>query len=79
VNAHQLLPAARDIYSRHPEFRYLLAWEMQTVLRSLTYTDELEDEAAIQGAMDIARPDLTGGTPPAVALKGGVPRSYAAM
>jgi hypothetical protein len=29
--------------------------------------------------MDIARPDLTGETPPAVALKGGVPRSYAAM
>jgi hypothetical protein len=79
VTAQQILPAIRDVYSRYPEFRYLLAWEMQTVLWSLNYTDEFEDEAAIQGAMDVARPDITGETPPAVALKGGVPRSYAEM
>jgi hypothetical protein len=61
VNAQQLLPAIRDVYSRHPEFHYLLEWEMQTVLWSLHYTDELEDEAVIAAAMDVARTDLTGG------------------
>jgi hypothetical protein len=32
VNAVELLPAIRDIYSRHPEFRCLAAWELQHVL-----------------------------------------------
>jgi hypothetical protein len=37
-----------------------MAWEMQTVLWSLGYSDELEDEGAIAAAMDVARTDLTG-------------------
>jgi hypothetical protein len=60
VTAQQLLPAVRDVYSRYPEFRCLMAWEMQTVLWSLGYSDELEDEGAIAAAMDVARTDLTG-------------------
>jgi hypothetical protein len=79
VNAQELLPSVRDIYSRYPEFRYLAPWEMQHLLWSLHYTDELEDEAVIAAAMDVARTDMTGQTAPAVALKGGVPRSYAEM
>jgi hypothetical protein len=60
VNVDQLLPAIRDIYSRHPEFRYLLAWEMQTVLWSLNYTDELENEAEIEAARQVALTDWDG-------------------
>jgi hypothetical protein len=43
----KILPAVRDIYSRLPEYYHLQAWEMQHVLFSLGYTDELEDEGEI--------------------------------
>jgi hypothetical protein len=60
VNAAQLLPALRDLYSRRPEMRYLQAWEMQSALVVLGYTDELEDEAEISAAMAVERTDWTG-------------------
>ena len=55
MNAAQLVPALRDLYSRHPEFWHLEPWELVHVLYSLNYTDELEDEAEIAPAVEVAR------------------------
>jgi len=55
MNAAQLLPAIRDLYSRLPETRRLLPWELQQALWSLNYTDELADEGEIADASREAR------------------------
>jgi hypothetical protein len=57
VNAAQLLPALRDLYSRLPETYHLQPWELQHVLYSLGYTDDLADEAQIAAAVEVARSD----------------------
>jgi hypothetical protein len=41
----QLLPAVRELYSRLPETYHLQPWELEHVLFSLGYTDDLADEA----------------------------------
>ena len=60
MNSAELLPLIRELYSRSPEYRYLQPWELQTLLWSLGYTDELEDEGEIAGAVEVARTDWTG-------------------
>ena len=55
MNSAQLLPAVRDLYSRLPEMYYRQPWELQWVLYALNYTDELEDEAEIAAAVEVAR------------------------
>ena len=57
VNA-QLLPAIRDLYSRLPESYHLEPWELQHVLFSLGYTDDLAGEAEIAAAVEAARGEL---------------------
>jgi hypothetical protein len=57
VNATALLPLVRELYSRLPEMRYLQAWELQSALFVLGYTNELEDEDSIAAAADVARMD----------------------
>ena len=57
MNSVQLLPAIRDLYSRLPEMYYRQPWELQHVLFSLGYTDELEDEGEIAAAVEVARGD----------------------
>jgi hypothetical protein len=57
VNSAQLLPALRDLYSRLPETYHLQPWEMQHVLFSLGYTDDLAAEAEIAAAVQVARGD----------------------
>jgi len=57
VNAWQLLPAVRDLYSRLPETCLLEPWELQHILFSLGYTDDLAAEAAIAAAVEVARTD----------------------
>jgi hypothetical protein len=57
MSAWELLPAIRDLYSRHPEYRHHAPWELQHVLWSLNYTDELADEGEIAAASDVARQD----------------------
>jgi hypothetical protein len=57
VNSAQLLPALRDLYSRLPETYHLEPWELQHVLFSLGYTDDLADEAEIAAAVEVARTD----------------------
>ncbi len=52
-----LLPAVRDLYSRHPEAFYLQPYELQSMLWSLGYTEDLADEAEISAAVEVARLD----------------------
>jgi hypothetical protein len=54
-----LLAAVRELYSRLPETRYLEPWELQHVLYSLNYTDDLAEEAEITAAAQVARTDWT--------------------
>ncbi len=57
MNSAQLLPAIRDLYSRLPEYWHHQPWELQWVLYALNYTDELENEAEIAAAVEVARSD----------------------
>ena len=57
MNAWELLPAIRDLYSRYPEYRCLEAWELAQVLWSLNYTNDLESEGEIGAAVEVARQD----------------------
>jgi hypothetical protein len=57
VNSSPLLPAIRDLYSRLPETYDLQPWELQHVLFSLGYVDDLTDEAEIAAAVEVARQD----------------------
>ena len=57
MNAAQLLPALRDLYSRLPEMYHRQPWELQHALFSLGYTDELEDEKESVAAVEVARGD----------------------
>ena len=57
MNSAQLLPALRDLYSRLPEMYFRQPWELQHVLYSLGYTDDLADEAQIAAAVEVARTD----------------------
>jgi hypothetical protein len=57
VNYAQLLPALRDLYSRHPELYDLEPWELQSALFVLGYTDDLAGEAEIAAAVEVARSD----------------------
>ena len=52
-----LLPAIRDLYSRLPETYHREPWELQHVLFSLGYVDDLADEAQIAAAVEVARGD----------------------
>jgi hypothetical protein len=54
-----LLAVIREVYSRLPETYYLQPWELQHILFSLRYTDDLADEAEIDAAINIARTDWT--------------------
>ena len=60
MNATELLPLLRDLYSKHPEMLTLQPWEMQSALFVLGYTDELEDEREIAAAAQVAKTDWTG-------------------
>ena len=52
-----LLASVRDLYSRLPETYHLEPWELQHVLYSLGYTDDLAAEAEIAAAVEVARGD----------------------
>jgi hypothetical protein len=57
-NSRDILPMLRDLFSKHPEYRYHEAWELQHVLWSLGYTEDLEDEDEIAAAAEVARTDF---------------------
>jgi hypothetical protein len=52
-----VLAMLRDLYSKHPEARDLEPYELQSLLWSLTYTDELLGEAEIAAAIAVGRTD----------------------
>jgi hypothetical protein len=58
VSSAELLVALRDLHSRHPEMEDLEAWELQSALFVLGYTNALEDEGEIAAAAAVARQDL---------------------
>ena len=53
-----LLPDLRELYSRRPETRNLEPWELQHVLWSLGYADDLLPESEIAAAIEVARTDF---------------------
>jgi hypothetical protein len=57
MNAVELVAALCDLYRRRPETRHLQAWELPWMLFALHYSDELEDEAEIAAAVEVARGD----------------------
>ena len=57
VNSAHLLPAIRELYSRRPEYFHHEPWELQHVLYSLNYTDDLAGEAEIAATVEVARGD----------------------
>jgi hypothetical protein len=52
-----LLPALRELYSRHPEYLHHEPWELVHVLYSLNYTGDLADEKEIAAVVEVARGD----------------------
>jgi hypothetical protein len=57
MSAWQLLPAIRGLYSRPPEYVHHEPWELQHVLFSLGYVEDLADETKIAAAVEEARGD----------------------
>jgi hypothetical protein len=57
MNSAQLLPAIRELYSRHPEYFHHEPWELVHVLYSLNYIDDLADEKEIAAAVEVACQD----------------------
>ncbi len=57
MSAAQLLPLLRELFSRNPEYRAREPWELQWLLFSLRYTEDLEPEAEIAAAAEVARGD----------------------
>jgi hypothetical protein len=47
MNAPQLLPLLRDLFSKRPEYRSHEPWELSQVLWSLNYTEDLADAAEV--------------------------------
>jgi hypothetical protein len=61
IVAHEpiLLAWVRELYSHRPQALYLEAWELQSLLFLLGYTDSLAPEADIAAVMEVARTDWT--------------------
>ena len=57
MSAWPLLPAIRELYSRHPEYFLHEPWELVHVLFSLGYVEDLADEGEIAAAVEVARGD----------------------
>ena len=58
MSVSEILPLLRDLYSKHPELRFLEPWELQSALFVLCYVDELLDEWEIAAADEAARKDF---------------------
>ncbi len=56
--AEEIAPMLRDLYRRSPETRHLAAWELQALLWSLGYADELLDEGEIAAAVVAVWPEF---------------------
>ena len=58
ANEPNLLASIRELFSRLPESRYHEPWELQHVLWSLGYCDDLIPEVEIAAAIEVARTDF---------------------
>jgi hypothetical protein len=56
-DSRDILPMLRDLFSQHPDYRHHEPYELQSLLWSLHYTDELLDEDEIAAAAEVARTD----------------------
>jgi hypothetical protein len=50
-----LLPAVRELYGRQPEAFYLEAYEVQALLWSFGYTDDLAGEGENAAVVEVSR------------------------
>jgi hypothetical protein len=57
-DSREVLPMVRELFSRRPEARCLEAWELQSLLFSLGYTNGLLNEGDIASALEVARTDF---------------------
>ena len=55
---YEALSIVRELYSRLPETRYLEPCELQGILWSLGYSEELIPEVEIAAAVEVARSDF---------------------
>jgi hypothetical protein len=55
VNAAELLPLVRELFSRNPQYRDHEPWELVWLLFSLRYTEALEDEHEIAAAATVVQ------------------------
>ena len=53
-----VLSLVRELYSRRPETRFLEPYEIQSLLWSLGYSEDLIPEGEIAAAVKVARADL---------------------
>jgi hypothetical protein len=58
ANDPEVPSLVRELYSRLPETRRLEPWELQYVLWSLNYCEDLIPEAEIAAAIEVARSDF---------------------
>ncbi len=56
--AEAIAPMLRDLYRRLPLARHLQAWELQSLLWTLGYADELLDEGEIAKAVAMVWPEF---------------------
>jgi hypothetical protein len=52
-----MVASVREVYSRLPESYFLQHWELQHILWSLGYTEDLAPETEIVAAVEVARQD----------------------
>jgi hypothetical protein len=57
-DSREILPMLRELFSHRPEARCLDAWELQSLLFSLRYANELLNEGDIAAALEVARADF---------------------
>ena len=57
MRSAELVPHVRDLFSVCPEYFWHEPWELQHVLFSLGYTDDLVDEGEIAAAIEVTRTD----------------------
>ena len=58
IDHPNVLGLVRELYSRRPETRNLEPWELQHVLWSLGFCEDLIPEAEIAAAVEVARRDF---------------------
>ena len=53
-----MLGLVRELYSRRPETRFLEPYELQSLLWSLGYCEDLIPEGELAAAIEVARTDF---------------------